>query len=182
MFFVAIIVTLLLLLSQTALAHSRSELDDWLEGWAERANDALSTGLMSELDDMSARHPWYFSVPRPSRSLPSSSGRRWSGNVEQWRPLVAAYFDAEDVATAMCLINAETGGTGDPNSHNTRSSAAGLFQFLRSTWNSVPLSITGGTYDSGRVFDPEANIRAAAWLQRSDGWSQWSPYNRGQCR
>ncbi len=179
--FVAIIVIILLMLSQTALAHSRPEMDDWMEGWVEQADHALSPGLLFELNDMTERHPWYFNVPR--LYMTPRASRVWSGNVEQWRPLVETYFAPEKVATAMCLINAETGGTGDPNIDNRQgSSAAGLFQFLKSTWNSVPLSITGGTYESGQVYDPEANIRSAAWLQNRYGWTQWSPYKAGKCR
>ena len=73
---------------------------------------------------------------------------------------------------AMCVLAHES--KGNPNAKNSRSTAAGLFQFLRSTWNSVPGSITGGSYDSGRVYDPEANIAAAAWLQKNAGWGQWT--------
>ena len=102
-------------------------------------------------------------------------------NVEQWRPLVATYFAAELVPTAMCIMAAESGG--NPEARNPRSTAAGLFQFLKGTWDSmVPASVTGGSYSSGQVFNPEANVRAAAWLQAAAGWSQWSPWNRGAGR
>lgn len=99
--------------------------------------------------------------------------------MERWRPLVQVWFSSGDVPIAMCLIAAESGG--NPGALNTRSSAAGLFQFLRSTWNRIPTSVSGGSYDSGQVYDPEANIRSAAWLKGKSGWSQWSPYNRGAC-
>ena len=80
----------------------------------------------------------------------------------------------------MCLIEHES--RGDPGANSPISTAAGLFQFLRSTWDDmVPASVTGGSYASGQVYDPEANIRAAAWLKNAAGWGQWSPYNRGEC-
>ena len=100
--------------------------------------------------------------------------------VEQWRGLVEAYFPAGEVGIALCIMAAESGG--NPNAENPRSSAAGLFQFLKSTWDSmVPGDVTGGSYSSGQVFNAEANIRAAAWLSQNVGWSQWSPWNRGAC-
>lgn len=100
--------------------------------------------------------------------------------VEQWRPLVELHFRDSDVDRALCLIGYESGG--DPDVRNPDSTAAGLFQFLRATWDNVPVDITGGSYDSFRVYDPEANVKAAAWLQKRYGWTQWSPYNAGFCR
>lgn len=102
------------------------------------------------------------------------------GPVERWRLLVEEHFPPGEVETAMCVLSGES--RGDPNADNPRSTARGLFQFLRSTWNDmVPTEVTGGPYGSGVVYDPEANIRAAAWLQAAEGWSQWSVYNRGVC-
>lgn len=165
--------------------HTNVQLTEWVEDWAERADYALSAELMDELADMKERHPWYFDPTanrteiRTSPSTPSG----WSGSVEQWRPLVATYFAASKVDTAMCILAHETGFTGDPNSKNTRSSAAGLFQFLKYTWDEmVPLSVTGGSYGSGMVYNPEANVRSAAWLQEAYNWHQWSPYHAGKCR
>ena len=163
-----------LLIVVSLFFHTNVQLDAWFEEWAERADYALSRGLLDELDDMKERHPWYFD-PQPEHVHRARSV--WSGTVEQWRPLVASHFAPEKVDTAMCILARETGFTGDPDSKNPRSSAAGLFQFLRSTWdNMVPLSITGGSYDSGRVYNPEANVRSAAWLQINAGWGQWTVY------
>ena len=53
-----------------------------------------------------------------------------------------------------------------PNSVNSSSGAAGLFQFLPSTWAFTP-------YHASSPFDPVANSNAAAWLYRRDGPSQW---------
>ena len=179
-------VTALMLLTPTAAAHTRTELDEWRVAWVIQADDALSSGAVDEWVDMAARHPWYFQTPEDRAYAHNHAGARSSARtgagtagVERWRPLVAIYFDATDVATAMCLIAAESGGNQD--ALNPRSSAAGLFQFLRSTWNSVPKSVSGGSYESGRVYEPEPNIAAAAWLERRSGWTQWSPYNRGLC-
>ena len=166
-----------LILALPAQAHSRDELDLWVEEWVEQVDESLSPDLIDSYLDMFERHLHYFD-PQPFVSQRVD----WGGTVEEWRPLVARHFVADKVETAMCLIYFETGGTGDPNSKNPRSTAAGLFQFLRRTWDSVPLSVTGGSYASGQVYQPEANVRSAAWLQNRYGWGQWSPYNAGLCR
>jgi hypothetical protein len=108
----------------------------------------------------------------------------WPAVTDQvlvWQRLVETYFPASEVDRALCIIGYES--RGNPDAKNPSSTAAGLFQFLRTTWNSVPTSVTGDSYDSGQVYDPEANVRAAAWLQGKYGWTQWAPYNnRGLCR
>ena len=53
-----------------------------------------------------------------------------------------------------------------PNSVNSDSGAAGLFQFLRSTWSGTP-------YASQSPFDPRANSFAAAWLYARYGPGRW---------
>lgn len=53
-----------------------------------------------------------------------------------------------------------------PTSVNSSSGAAGLFQFLPSTWAFTP-------YHQYSPFDPVANANAAAWLYHRDGPSQW---------
>jgi len=53
-----------------------------------------------------------------------------------------------------------------PNSVNSSSGAAGLFQFLPSTWSGTP-------YASQSPFDPRANSFAAAWLYSRYGPGRW---------
>jgi soluble lytic murein transglycosylase-like protein len=98
-------------------------------------------------------------------------------NVEQWRPLVATYFAAELVPTALCIMAAESGG--NPTARNTTSGAAGLFQHLPKYWASR--SVAAG-WAGADIYDPTANVAVAAWLQREGGWGHWSPWNRGACR
>lgn len=102
---------------------------------------------------------------------------RYSGKeaVERWRPLVAEYFPAHLVEDALRVIDCESNG--DPNAVNPRSGAAGLFQFLPSTWSNVsPMAGWAGA----DVFDPRANIAVAAWLvnyttEKGLGpWQQWN--------
>lgn len=95
--------------------------------------------------------------------------------VEMWRPLVSEYFAADQVDTALRVMECESGG--DPNAKNPNSSASGLFQFLKTTWDWTA-EITGSpTYDEGGPYDPVWSIRNAVWLQsRGSGWNQWSCY------
>lgn len=65
---------------------------------------------------------------------------------------------------ALC----ETGGSLNPSSQNRASTAAGLFQFLDSTW--ARAGVAGFS-----VYDPYANAIAAARLVTIDhGWHEWS--------
>lgn len=101
----------------------------------------------------------------------------WNGDpgVEQWRELAEDYFPASRVDEALQIMGCESGG--DPNAYNPYSGAAGLYQFLPSTWASTaPKAGFGGA----SPFDPEANIAAAAWLGKQyedlglDFWQPWS--------
>lgn len=104
----------------------------------------------------------------------------YSSGVEQWRGLVSGYFPPSEVERALCIMGHESQGV--PTAVNPSSGAAGLFQFIPSTWdNMVPDSIAGGSYASGAPFVPVANVASAAWLQGAEGWTQWSPYKRGLC-
>lgn len=206
--FALVVITAFFLGQRTAGAHTQAEQEAWMTMWEERSPFIIYSlpdnmvGLMAHwpeedkedlwsilLWDMKERHPcskvmstWEDSCVRVTTTThpPRTAVNRDMGsNVEQWRPLVEKYFASDKVATAMCIMKYESGG--NPNAKNRRSTAAGLFQFLKSTWDKVvPREVTGGSYASGQVYIPEANVRAAAWLQANAGWSQWSVYKR--CR
>jgi hypothetical protein len=115
-------------------------------------------------------------TPPPTTSPPPPvTGGQFPPAVERWRPLVGAYFPPERVDGALSVIRCES--YGDPNAYNPYSGAAGLFQFLPSTWATV--SPRAG-FDGASVFDPEANIGTAAWLtayyasRGSDPWAAWA--------
>ena len=156
-----------------AQAHTDAWLQEWITAWVVEADTSLTPESIAEWHDMVERHVAFFN-PEPAHRHPSAPNRGMGPGVEAWRPLVAKYFNAADVNHALCIMDGESGG--NPNALNTRgSSAAGLFQFLRSTWdNMVPRSVTGGSYDSGQVYKPEPNTRAAAWLAYNVSWDQWS--------
>lgn len=71
--------------------------------------------------------------------------------------LVANPPPAKSSALAECLIRAES--RGNPNAVNPRSGAAGLGQFLSSTWRTTPQGRAGLS-----VFDPVANRAAVNWM------------------
>ena len=161
-------------------AHTVTELEQWQADWNSRAMHSLDVGMMDERRDMRARHRWYFD-PEPevqvaARVVSSAPPppNIYGPGVEQWRGLVQTYWPAELVEWALRIIDCESHG--NPSARNPISSAAGLFQFLRSTWDNGPAPALGlGSYDSGAVYDPESNIRAAAWLYANwGGKSQWS--------
>jgi hypothetical protein len=155
----------------------------WRQAWAATAVHSLS---LDSLADWRFMRDTYFPGPEP-RSLPGATRKAqerqnppavtrqaYPPGVEQWRALVTFYWPPELVEWALAIMNCESHG--NPWAENPYSSAAGLFQFLRSTWDRGPAPALGlGTYDSGAVFNPELNIRAAAWLYANwGGTSQWS--------
>jgi hypothetical protein len=85
------------------------------------------------------------------------------------------YFEAPDLAGRLdCIIAGESGW--DPAEQNARTLAAGLAQFLPSTWATTPQGEQGLS-----PFEPHANIDAAIWLARTKGWQQWQVYLQGRC-
>lgn len=95
--------------------------------------------------------------------------------VERWRPLVEEYFAPELVDQALAIIACES--EGNPSARNPRSSAAGLFQFIRRTWTSA--SGAAG-FEGSSALDPEANVASAAWLvdysleAGQSAWKHWT--------
>lgn len=106
-------------------------------------------------------------LPRTAYDLVPPS---WA-SVEDWRPLVSAFFRPEDVDRALRVIWCES--KGDPEAANPTSTARGLFQHLGSRWErrSERAGLAGAD-----IFDPVANVAVAAWLvYHYGGWSHWAP-------
>jgi hypothetical protein len=61
----------------------------------------------------------------------------------------------------------ETGGTFDPRAINPGSGAAGLFQFLPSTWASTP-------YRMFSMMSPYASALAAGWMHEQGRGGEWA--------
>jgi hypothetical protein len=97
-------------------------------------------------------------------SIPTESG------IEGWRLLVEQFFAPADVDRALRVIGCESHG--DPLAKNPNSTASGLFQHLASQWGPRAEAIGAPGAD---VFDPIANVAAAAWLvYEAGGWSHWN--------
>ena len=103
--------------------------------------------------------------PAPRAKAPSPAPRP----VEEWRSLVSSYFAPSDVDKALRVISCESGG--DPNAQNASSGAAGLFQHIPRYWaeRAVSVGLPGAS-----IFDPVANVAAAAYLVYTEGWSPWA--------
>jgi hypothetical protein len=86
------------------------------------------------------------------------------------------YAHAPDLAPRLdCIIARESGW--DSTQQNARSHAAGLAQFLPSTWATTPEGQHGLS-----PFDPFASIDAAIWLAQTKGFGQWQVVTQGLCR
>ncbi len=91
--------------------------------------------------------------------------------LDDWRPLVARYFEPRDVDRALRVIRCES--RGNPGVKNPTSSASGLFQHLARLW---PERSSKAGWAGSDVFDPVANVAVAAWLvYEGGGWSHWYP-------
>ncbi len=153
--------------STPAIAHSKAELDDWRLIWGRTVlSDGLTVDRLAEQADMARRHPWYFNRPVPH----THPRRTFSGGVEQWRGLVAAYFRAADVDRALRVMACESGGNPNARHGNRASGAAGLMQHLPRYW--ATRSAAAG-FAGASIFDPEANVATAAWLLKTAGWGSW---------
>jgi soluble lytic murein transglycosylase-like protein len=93
------------------------------------------------------------SVPKPSGEIP----------LLIWNTFAPLGPDAQAWALRVAYCESRY----HPNSVNSRSGAAGLFQFMPSTWAASP-------YASQSPFDPVANTNAALWLYKRSGPGRWS--------
>ncbi len=110
-----------------------------------------------------------------STTISGAISRPLKPAVEQWRSLVASYFNPVMVDQALSIIQCES--LGDPNAYNPYSGASGLFQFIPGTW--AVTSVKAG-FGGSSVFDPEANVASAAWLAsyyQAAGLNPWTPWH-----
>jgi hypothetical protein len=164
---------ILVLGTRPASAHPHDELIAWQNAWVGEvmAEGGLTPEMVEAWVHMREAHgcDWprancVFVQPQ-ARSVTPPSDQTHSYDVEQWRPLVESYFQPADVPWAMRVMACES--RGDPYAKNPRSTASGLFQMVRYWWSGA------SAYPAFDPFNPEANIRAAAWLFYEEGASQW---------
>ncbi len=152
------------------VAHTDVELAVWEADWHHRVEAQGFTPfdppaqLMAEYAGMKFRH-------RPARMVPSpvTSALRITGSptpmsagVEQWRPLVAHYWPADQVDLMLKVIDCESGGVPSvPNRHG--SGALGLFQIM-------PLWQKGWP---GDYTDPWTNAAVAYQIWLTQGLGAW---------
>lgn len=176
------LVMFVLAAADVARAHTDEHVDAinmWVaDTWADRYIDPDEMMLWVELETRYAHthtRPVARSAPQPQPAVtppPAPTPPIVVSGVEQWRGMVAAYFPEWAVGDALSVMSCES--RGNPNAKNPTSSAAGLFQFIRSTWDWVAPNVGAGSYDSGAVYDPASNVAAAHWLWSSTGgWSHW---------
>jgi hypothetical protein len=165
------LIFLMTLTADKAWGHDAEELDAWVLAWVTEADTSLTPQMQADWTDMATRHPYYFNPqPEPTYRASEPTSRGMGGDVEQWRPLVLAYFGSERVNTALCIMKHESGG--NPNAQNPHSSAAGLFQIMGFWWDKY----------GGNRYDPETNVALARKIYDQQGWNAWNPYKRGLCR
>jgi hypothetical protein len=109
-----------------------------------------------------ARTPAPAPAPAPPPPPPPSAG---GGSIQQIILDAFAPLGAGAQQWALRVAKCESGY--NPNAVNRSSGASGLFQFLPSTWASMP-------QHNQSVFNPVANAQAAAVLYQRSGPNQWS--------
>jgi hypothetical protein len=106
---------------------------------------------------------------------------RWGHEPEEWRPLLRRYFgDVGETANALRIVACESNGepfAANPEGNKPR----GLFQFIRSTWQTAS---AGAGWGQENEFHPQASIAAARWLfdaYEDDGRWGWDPWTHCRC-
>ncbi|MGH2641513.1 MAG: coiled-coil domain-containing protein [Actinomycetota bacterium] len=156
-------------------------LEEELRGKQERL-EAAAAGLVEKLQQQHARlralaeastavegsgGDSQGSTPPPSPPAPSVVPGR-GAVVELIRDQFAP-LGSRTEAVALCVAEAESNF--DPLAENPSTGAAGVFQFLPSTWTNLSaLAGRGGA----SVFDARANVTVAAWTVAEYGWHPWS--------
>lgn len=106
------------------------------------------------------------STPPPDPPAPSVAPGR--GAVIGFIRHQFASLGSRTRLVAVCVAEAESNF--DPSAVNPSTGAAGVFQFLPSTWASLSeLAGRGGD----PVFDARANVAVAAWTVGEYGWHPW---------
>jgi len=144
----------------TAVEVAQAKEDEQRRQESRKTNDDTTTTSPPTTAPSSAGTSPTTTAPQTTSST-SGGGGSWNHPpaVEQWRSLVQQFFPSHRVEEALRIINCESNG--DPDAVNPYSGAAGLFQFLPSTWASTAPK---AGYPDASPYQPEANVASAAWL------------------
>jgi peptidoglycan hydrolase CwlO-like protein len=107
--------------------------------------------------------------PPPPPSPPPPPPPPGSGSVQDMIRSDFGSLGQANVDIAMCVADRESNF--DPSAENPNTGAAGVFQFMPSTWASLA---PAAGYGGASAFDAEANVGTAAWTVQHYGWSAWS--------
>jgi peptidoglycan hydrolase CwlO-like protein len=141
------------------LALQRSLVDQLARDRGEAA------ALVAQLNERDNKAPPPDPEPPPDPPKPPDPG------PEAVKAMIAEHFGPlgqETVDIALCVAGKESGF--DPHAENPATGAAGVFQFIPSTWESLSEAAGWGGVS---VFDAEANVAVAAWTVERSGWGAW---------
>jgi hypothetical protein len=163
-------------MSAVDVARAKEEERERQESREEIPPGSTTTTAPQEGDTGTTAPPTTTTTAPSTPTTSSGGGGPWDhpAAVEQWRALVEQAFPANRVEEALRIIGCESNG--DPDATNPYSGAAGLFQFLPSTWATTAPNAGYGGYSP---YEPVANIGSAAWLANRyqelgyDYWHAW---------
>jgi uncharacterized protein YraI len=136
-------------------AGSRVDLTGVMEGGFQRVTYKEEIGWISDE---------YLETPADPKPETDKNGHSEYSRKQIERIIYAAADHYGQSKSAMLRV-AECESNLDPYAVNP-SGSYGLFQFIRSTWESTP-------YGNKNIFDPEANANAAAWMWSEGRKSEW---------
>ena len=147
-----------------AVAHTPEELNRWEAEWVETVivEGGLSLDLIADWRDMDHRHP-------DDDDATALTLEAAGHTTSSWESLIVIHFRPADHEWARRVMECESGG--DPDATNPTSGAAGLFQFLPSTWT---WASDHAGWEGSSPHDAQANVAVAADLYYWLGPTQWS--------
>ena len=94
----------------------------------------------------------------------------YEGSKEWIKGIILSKAEEQNINPDLFLKIAKCESGLNPNAKNKNSSASGLFQFLKSTWNKTITELKQPNWD---IFNPVHNAEAAAYLMSKDGTKHW---------